>query len=172
MMFNNMPNILPQTEISGIHTYLTLTFSVKETKDFYCVYEQAFPETPNAPFYIGMCRLQEVYVFPDAKNIDIWSKMITEKPVIQHTIVFVSINKIECQNHRFRLIKNKSPYVNINGKSTQKDFGQIYCNETRETFNSIQEIINIYGGAASAYSMHLRELPGHKTVKGKTFRRI
>lgn len=48
----------------------------------------------------------------------------------------------------------------------------VYCEQTGQIFPSARNAALSIGGTVSAMSNHLRNKPGHRSVKGHTFRKI
>lgn len=149
---------------------IDLELPLAQINNMHCVYYHY--DTTNRIYYVGVAKLTEVYKFADAKDNTAWLEYAKQQPIIRARICFMSLHEMECHNKRYTMIRELSPYCNLNGRPLARARSQIICNETNETFNTIQEIIAIHGGHVSQYSAHLRGVPGYKTVRNKTYRRV
>lgn len=142
----------------------------------HCVYEHWGYINPNDPneteqcVYVGVCKLRDVFTFPDARANTEWSRVFSATSALTIAIIAVSDSIHDCMNYRYQIVQNKQPYCNVYGAAVNKPL-KIICNETGETFESAAAACKAYDLSPSQLSNHLRGLSGYRTVKGKTFRK-
>jgi hypothetical protein len=148
------------------------SFIVSRNGDFgriWCVYEHH--DADNNLLYVGVCKLIEVFSYPDARQNSEWIKRF---PVGEPMVIKITMTSAEfgpCNNARTRQVQSMRPVCNTFGYSYHGIKIKIICNETKEEFVSITQAALAHGVSASALSNHLNQKPGHRSVKGKTYRK-
>lgn len=88
---------------------------------------------------------------------------VDEKNNIKHIVTPVAAvfeNEVDAENYKSLL------------KLTRVPPRHVLCNETGERWKTLKEAAQAHNLAESALSNHLNGKPGHKTVKGRTYRRV
>lgn len=121
--------------------------------------------------YVGVDTMAKVYTFEKVANVPSWHEFAHDKPV--SVVIFWSTPyKHLAQKHASDIMASLgyAPACNIDREAV-RNAGRIYCNETSQSFANAADACRVLNIHPSALSMHLRGIPGHKTVKGYTFRR-
>jgi hypothetical protein len=139
----------------------------------WCVYQHIINSpSGNMPVYVGICRLHDVFEFPDARRNSSWLEIIGRSGLaFEIKIIATSEHKFECFRHANDLVRSSQPYCNVNGMQIGNSKTSVTCNETGETFATASRCAAAEGISASALSKHLNGQAGWATVKGKTYRR-
>lgn len=126
-------------------------------------------EEDNAVVYIGYSLLRNFFTFRTLINNPIWREYIGER---KFTIILLSNHTAE-QNARIEMrnaIGQYKPIINMD-KRFYLNQGRVTCNETGTIYRNASEACLALGLPTSAMSNHLNGKPGHRTIKGLTFRR-
>lgn len=163
-MFPNALNIATTPQQSFIVAF------PHELGKLWCVYHHHDADDKIA--YIGVCKLIEVFSCPDARQNSEWIKRFGGgKEALIIKIALTSVDEVQCNNARFRHVKELNPVCNMIGFSYFGAKVRIICNETGEEFESVSEAARVHNLTQSALSSHLNQKPGHRSVKGKTYRK-
>lgn len=122
--------------------------------------------------YIGVCKLNELFQCPDARQNSEWIKRFGDNEAIVIKLQMTSFDEVTLNNTRFRQVQELKPVCNMIGFTTFGARVRIICNETNEAFDSISHAARVHNLTQSALSAHLNNKPGHKSVKGKTYRKV
>jgi len=148
------------------------SFIVAHMRDFgrlYCVYEHH--DADDNLLYIGVCKLIEVFSFPDARQNSEWIKRFPADSVVIIKITMTSPDINVCNNARHRQMLSLRPICNVLGFSYVGMKLKIICNETGEEFESVSEAARAHNLTQSHLSNHLNQKAGHRSVKGRTYRK-
>lgn len=151
-----------------------IRLKVEDFEDAFCTYEHwlqdpEFKEDAKL-MYVGYCKLSEVWLFPDARRNNEWQKHFLQGNLVIIRIVLTSKRLIDCQNAMTKVYREQRPICNVKGYRTSGRT-MVTCNETGETFDSILQAARAKGLSQSQLTNHINNRPGHKSVKGLTFRR-
>lgn len=158
------------------HANNSLILPIGNNERDHCVYEHwAFVSADGSPpkntlIYVGVCKLREVYLCPDARKNSSWAAYITAEFIIETRVIFTSSDISECYNEHGKIIREQRPYCNVYGARVS---GQtvVTCIQTGKTYATATQAALNEGVSLSALCNHLNGKVGHNTVKGKTFRR-
>ncbi|RUW55586.1 hypothetical protein EOA32_00780 [Mesorhizobium sp. M1A.F.Ca.ET.072.01.1.1] len=121
--------------------------------------------------YIGVCKLLDLFQCPDARQNSEWIRLFGANEGIIVKLQLTSLDEVTVNNLRFRQVQELKPVCNMVGFSYAGAKMRIICNETGEEFESISHAARVHCLSQSALSNHLNQKPGHKSVKGKTYRK-
>jgi hypothetical protein len=160
---------MPPASISITHT-ATIEATTLAMREHWCVYSHhAFGEL----FYIGLCKMRDVFDAPDAIKNNHWRDHITDETPIKLTIVFSSIILSDCNKLHAQLIEQYKPRANKLGWITT---GPVVIScvsgpHAGKTWRSQVEAARALGFNQPTLSNHLNGIAGYETVKGMKFKR-
>lgn len=157
---------------ANIATTPQQSFVVAKTHEIgrlWCLYHHH--DVDDVLSYIGVCKLIELFQCPDARQNSEWIRRFGDNEAVVIKLQMTSTDEILCNNARFRQVQELKPICNMIGYSYHGAKMKITCIETGETFASISECARVHCLTQSALSNHLNNKPGHKSVKGKTYRK-
>lgn len=150
---------------------LKIIYEPSKINNYYVVY--ILTDVKNSEImHVGMSQLGKLFSLPDAKANPAYMRYIYPGKEILLQVCDITASKIDAQRAlsvRLRQLP-KRPAMMIAGIGAARN--PIYCNETGEIFNTVAEVCNAHGVTQSALSQHLRQSPGFRTVKGKTYFRV
>ena len=162
------------------HKQCFLTESIAAFRTQYCLYavfttieHYQNKENPVAPFYIGVCKLSEVFRLPDAWRNTKFQELRDEHSIMIN-IMETCPNETELYARRTSLVKQFRPLANITGYSQVNSRAIITCVEGPQvgtTYRNQTEAAQRNGISQSAISNHLNGVPGYETVRGCKFTR-
>lgn len=141
-----------------------------EAREMHCVFSHSLPPYTDI-FYIGVCKLRDVHDFSDAFKNTYWRATVKDDVSIRITILGISPNVIDCNQHfralynQFRPIANIKGYV-IAGKSL------VTCvqgTNAGQTYSSQFEAAERNGITPGAMSNHLNGRTGYEHIRGMKF---
>lgn len=150
-----------------------LELSVADMRDHFCVYAQYLNGENETPFYVGVCKLVDVFKYPDAYKNTHWRKTINDQSTIKTLIVATSDKVAECyHNHNF-IVTNYKPTCNVLGYQAAgktvitcikgPNAGQSYATQLEAaTKNGISQ---------PSLCNHLNGRAGYENVRGMIFKR-
>jgi hypothetical protein len=144
--------------------------NAQELGRLWCLYHHH--DVDDVLTYIGVCKLVELFQCTDARQNSEWIKRFGDNQALVIKLQLTSIDEVQCNNQRFRQVQELKPVCNMIGYNMYGARMKIVCNETREEFGSIAEAARRHTLSQSALSNHLNNKPGHKSVKGKTYRKV
>lgn len=139
----------------------------------WCVYEHHLSDPTTGRddhIYIGVCKLVEVYHFPDAKRNSEWTTRVTPQSVITIKIIQTG-DRADCINERGRMLSVTRPVCNMRGFDYIGRSTGVFCNENGMLYESQSEAAKALGLHQARISGHLAGKPGYARVGGYTFRR-
>lgn len=147
----------------------TVVAAVNDFGRHYCVYEHYNAE--DVLMFVGVSKIVEAFMFQDARQNSEWVKIFTADTPLIMKIVLTTPDLHIASNYRHRIITTQRPHCNAYGFSMLGIRAEIICDQTNERFATITEAARAHGISASALSNHLNNKVGHKSVKGKTYRK-
>lgn len=151
-----------------------ITLKREDFEQVFCVYEHWLMPVDGVSdakmMYVGYCKLNEVWLFPDARRNNEWQKHFLQGVTMSVRVIFTSKRLIDCQNVMTKIYRERQPICNVKGYRTNGRT-MITCNETGETFESIVQAARSKGLSQSQLTNHINNRPGYRAVKGLTFRR-
>jgi len=141
---------------------ILLTATPEQLENYWCVYKLYHHESAKL-LYIGHCELARLFYLPgvdlpknepfiiEVRNLYM-NKGMAKKAVIEEINI------------------NGTPPINQKMPPRRQN-GPIECIDTGQKFANMSDCIKTHGLTQSALSNHLNGKPGHKTVKGRTYRR-
>jgi hypothetical protein len=150
----------------------TLTLSVDQMRKSTCVYAHyVMPE--NTLFFIGVCKLTDVYRHPDAFRNHHWIETVKDDTVIRTVVVQTSLQPIDCIRYQNILVKQYRPICNVVGQRIAGRF-VITCLEgpnAGKTYTTTTQAAYENGMSQPTLSNHLNGRRGYETVRGMKFKR-
>jgi hypothetical protein len=155
-----------------------LTIEVETCRHSFCVYGHFLKNLPtvcpsNEIFFVGICKLTDVYKFPDAYRNNYWRDNVSENTIIEILVSFTSENLIECQRQLEVIVKQSRPIANIKGYR-QHGKTMVTCiqgSNVGKVYNTTTEAAELNGVSQPAMSNHLNGRPGYETLRGMKFKR-
>jgi len=153
-------NLKEMAVFAPVNTFLTK----------WCVYECYSKADALNPAYMGVCRLTEVFSFPDAQANTAWREMFRDNPasLMMIKIKYVAATEVDCINARRAFVMQNPPPCNMRGRPTRS---RIVCDQTGQEWKTIVEAADAIKSSPSNLSNHINRKPGFKSVKGYTFTR-
>lgn len=143
-----------------------------QTRDGFCVYVHRLAPNPE-PFYIGACKFDQVFKYPDAQANNKWAEIVTPDTVLDIEIVASATTLTEAHTEQIRLVRLHRPQCNITGYRLSGRL-IITCIEgpnAGKTYNSVSEAAIRNGVAQPTMSNHLNGVAGYETIRGMKFKR-
>lgn len=137
---------------------------------YHCLYAVTPADDPTAVFYIGVCKLTDVYLTPDLRHQTEWQKSEWRFRPIVVTILQTGEAARDLWKPRHELVSRHRPYCNIHGYTASTHKRGIVCITDGHRFGSQTIAAAAYGIDPAHLSRHLRNIPGHQNVKGLQFR--
>lgn len=160
--------------MSGFAISATICDYTKRYASNYCVYRHIAPighGDTDVTIYFGVCKLNEVFNFVDARSNTKWREIITDRTSLTIEICYIG-DRTDCYNERGRMFYSEQrPICNVQGRDLRGAMTKITCNETGVTYPSQIQCATAMGINQGALSAHLNNRAGYATVKGYTFRR-
>lgn len=150
--------------------YIALT--VEAFREKWCVYSHCLDPSTEI-FYLGFCKLPEVYKHADAYRNSYWRQHVTDQTVIRVTVLATMDNPIDAQTALRQLFNECRPEANVKGY-LQSRKTTVTCVEGANkgsTYESITECALRNGISQGALSNHLNGRPGYESVLGNKFMR-
>lgn len=145
---------------------ISLVFNFSEIQKQWVIYILFCQQTASVVF-VGHCKLTQLFGFPDARQM------------LGNLDGNYILRVIESDDARTGAFKKYEDAIRAYGFIKQlaharlKKHGNfIECVNTGERWSTLTEAANAHGIGAGNLSKHLRGLPGHVTVKGKTYRKV
>lgn len=166
MHVSNRPALMP-----GQPQDARIVVTHGEAHTLWCVYEHwIFSADEWTIYYVGSCRLRDVFDTPDALR-NTWFAKLTKGTITAIRVVQTAPDEITVLNHAVKLGRALKAPCNLYG-GQRSPFHRVRCVETGIVYNSANECCKSMGIAQSALSQHLRRMSGFKTVKGHTFEKV
>ena len=125
--------------------------------------------------YVGVCALTEVLTFADARCNSKWPDIFLA-PNVPIIVTVESVHETEQEaikaRHDYISTLPVKPICNVKGFWIAPHRQDVICNETGERWKTIKEAAQAHNLSESALSNHLNGKTGHKSVKGRTYRRV
>lgn len=147
-----------------------ITLTIAELRETFCVYVQ---ETSEGVFYAGMCRLYDVYKYPDAYRNTHWRQTVTDQTSIKTTVICTSLDINECYHRLHEFVRVVRPICNVNGYMTYGNI-VITCVEgpnAGKSYTTQEECARMNGISQPTLSNHLNGRKGYLSVRGMKFKR-
>lgn len=150
----------------------SLKLSLREYRDKWCLYSHSiapFKET----FFLGICKLSDVYKFVDAYRNSHWRKTITADTIFKTSILATMDSVVEAQTALRTMFNEIRPECNIKGYQYSGRM-HVICIEGENkgvTYKSAAEAALQNGISPGAMSNHLNGHAGYLTVKSMKFQR-
>ena len=147
-------------------THMSDKFSICTTPDklltSWAVYILYDGDT-SAPLYVGFCPLDEVFRIPDARR---------RTALPGDVIITLQITDV-CTTRGAALHKSSRRSMDLGTPPLNRvTTSGVQCIETGDIWDNAAQVVEAHMLSASALSNHLAGKPGHKTVKGRTYRRV
>jgi hypothetical protein len=146
-----------------------LTLPMKDFSSHYALYEHRLIDKV---IYLGICKLTDIYSFPDARQNTEWLRFITGDVPIIVKVLRTAPRAIDLQNERYRLIQALRPPCNVSGNQLHGQHVMIECVEDGQRYPTQLEAAKAYGISQSALSNHLAGRVGYRTLKNHTFKKV
>lgn len=153
--------------LEGVTFYIDFTLP---KQPHWCVY--SLHDREGKTQFIGYSALGTMMNVPDARKHPMFNEMIGNAGG-----AVLKIHKMFYTNIQARVYVNR--WMSENGRPLmQQYFGNIknrvpiMCVETGEEFQSITEAADKHGVSKGAISNHINGDPSHRTVHGRTYKRI
>lgn len=148
--------------------------TVGEITNSFCVYSHMDGSDGQIKF-VGFCALTEVLTFADARCNSRWPDIFL-RPDARIIVQVESLHGTEMEankaHHEFMSSLPSKPICNLKGYWVAPHRQDVICNETGERWKTVKEAAKAHNLSESALSNHLNGKTGHKTVKGRTYRRV
>lgn len=143
-----------------------------EGGNFFCVYEHHIftdhgDDLKWSLFYVGACRLRDVFNNPDALRNTHFAKL-AKGTIVSIRIIMTTENETEAFNKASSHAREFKAPCNMYG-GQRSPFTRVRCIETNIIYSSANAASAALSISQSALSQHLRRIPGFKSVKGHTF---
>lgn len=145
-----------------------------EGHNLYCVYEHWIFTAPNATsepewslFYVGACKLVDVFNTPDALRNTHFAKL-TKGAIVSVCVVMTAPDEVTVLNEASKRGRSYKAPCNLYG-GQRSPFNRVRCIETGVVYSSANACCAAMNIAQSQLSQHLRRMAGFKSVKGHTF---
>lgn len=148
----------------------TIDLTPLETREMHCVYSHSLPPYTDI-FYIGVSRLRDVHDFTEAYKNSYWRAVIKEDTPIRITILGISMNVVECNQHFRALYDQLRPIANVQG-FVQFGKSLVTCiagPNVNVTYSSQLEAARYNGITPGTMSNHLNGRPGYENIRGMKF---
>lgn len=145
-------------------------YSRKQHTKLFAVYSHK--DADGKVQFIGICRLHRVFYHPDALTNTEWVRIFGDPSAI----IDLEVNNLfetlqEATAYRRELFRAYLPPCNFLGVY-QGNSGDIVCVTTGERFSTLKECCAAHNLTMSQLNNHVLGKPGHKTVKGKIYKRV
>lgn len=150
-----------------------LTATIENMREHLCLYVQKLMPSGEV-FYIGICKLSDVYRCPDAYRNSYWRAAIDDNSLIETTIFSTSKHYGDLWNELQEKVKLWHPVANMKGYQQSSMPSMITCIEgpnAGKTYQTQQRCAESNGITQPALSNHLNGRPGYDTVRGMKFKR-
>lgn len=150
----------------------TATLPTTNTSQLLVVYMHMDPADRIIKF-IGMCKIDDLFKFNEGRANSMWpSIFLAPDKTVNVAVHSVHTIEREAAAALYDLIKTIRPICNIKGYRVSNVGFAVLCEQTGERWPTIVAAAKAHGVAASALSNHLNRKPGHKSVHGRTYRRV
>lgn len=122
-------------------------------------------------FYIGCCKLSDLYTPPDALSNSEWRIFVTSSMLISVDVVEMFDNVEMAKITHFNMVTQQKPYCNLKGKTYNRRTSVRHI-DTGEIFDNASIAAETFGISRQAMSKHLNHRPGYNTVNKQRFERI
>lgn len=141
---------------------------VADFNELFAIY--TLKDADGAIRFVGVTRLSHLFEFEDARNNSEWANVFG-KPLatIDINVTALTTNEREAYAEQRRLITMYQPHCNLKGFYQAAKYQSVICNETQEVFPNAAQCAKAHQIDASALGNHLKQRPGFKTVKGRTY---
>jgi hypothetical protein len=139
------------------------TTKLNELKNQHAVYRLMDCGTMEVLF-IGYCQLTRLFQLTDASR----------NPQFNHNVEYlcevleIHPDRVQAHNSTSALLRKNGPLPKFN-RPDPRGRGTIVCDQTAETFTSVQEAARVHGIDPGALSKHLNRHAGFKSVKKRTY---
>lgn len=150
-----------------------ITLTIEHHREHQCLYVQKLMPSGEI-FYLGICKLSDVYRCPDAYRNTYWRKTINDNTLIQTTVISTSSEYGSLYNQLNEYVKLWKPIANLKGYQQSSLPSVITCVEgdnAGQTYQTQQRCAEANGITQPALSNHLNGRPGYDTVRGMKFKR-
>lgn len=141
----------------------------------WAVYTHSDPLT-GVVKYIGGAKLSELFTLKEARSNSEWAKTFTATNALEIKVIGLAATESECFTEVHRLIQALKPECNMRGHRFRpritQPVEQVECIETGERFASIAAAADAHNVAYSQLHNHVTGKRGHKTVHGRTYRKV
>lgn len=161
-----------------INRTMVLTATVLQAREDFCFYVQELLPTPDAEkgqvFYAGVCKLADVFRYPDAYKNTYWRATINDQSIIKTTVLATS-DKINDMYHELAFFNRNIGRPTANAKGFQQSgTAMITCIEgpnAGKTYLTQERCAIENGISQPALSNHLNGRQGYQMVRGQRFKR-
>lgn len=144
--------------------------TANDIRQLYAIYSHA--DINGQIKYIGVCPLSELFQMTDATANSLWHDHFgTPLTTLEIRVIALTASETEAYREQMRLINVHSPVCNRKGFYIDAKKQRVECIETGELFENAAAAARAHGVSHSALTNHLNRRAGHKTVKGRTYKR-
>ncbi len=148
---------------------INIMTNIHQLKNGYVVY-QIHEANTLAVEFVGVEKLSKVFQLSDLYSNNVLKKYMNADQSFGVQIVAICDNKGQALKEQSAFIR-QAGWPAANKYAQASAHGMIVCNETGDEFRTIAELCSTRGLDPAAVSRHLRNVPGHPRVKGKTYTR-
>ncbi len=146
---------------------LKITGKLRDMPDNFVTYSLS----TNIIQYIGVCKFGDLMYTPDARSNTLYHACFPIDAVATLEILHINNHRPNCVNEALRLISKYQPTMNVYGRVHNENTAPIICRETGEVFNAMEDAARVHKINVGALCQHLKNAPGYKTIKGRTYYR-
>lgn len=122
--------------------------------------------------YVGVTPLSELFKLTDAQCNSKWAEVFSrDNNGLRIFVHSLTSDEREAHKTKSELVTKYQPYCNLKGFWISPERQRVVCNETGESFETIKAAADAHNLTYSQLYNHVNGKPGHKTVKGRTYRR-
>lgn len=165
--------------LTNHNTAIELT--IAEMREHYCTYAQYLIgpiEVVDSSritdiFYVGVCKVADVFRYPDAYKNTHWRANITDASRIKTMIVATSPQVAECYKHLQFIVMNYKPICNTLGyQAASRTIITCVSGPNKGTaYLTQEECARLNGISQPSLSNHLNGRDGYANIRGMTFKR-
>lgn len=162
-----MGEIIGEQPLAGKMTFRRDHFRHKWVLYGHCINNQ------TTFFYIGVCRLVDLYNFDNAYRNTLWRQTVKEDTLVTVSVLASTDSEIDAHNALRRMYDEARPPANVSGYqlSRQTVVTCIAGDNINKTYASATEAALQNGISAGALSNHLNGRRGYDNIRGMKFKR-
>lgn len=154
---------------------MKISLSIAQMREDWCVYLQwkILPDGTEEPWYLGVCKIIELFQHPDAHKNSHWRANTTDAMIIRTSLLMTSDKTQECWKYHTDARYFYKPICNVMGYQAS-GASVITCTQgpnMGKTYATQSDAARSNGVSQPTMSSHLNGKPGYGVIAGMRFKK-